>query len=270
MDINFIFIRYAWASFLAIGPILGYIPQYIDIKKTKHYQGFSSIICFILLTSNILRILSYLLDPFDKFLLLQSIFMVIVQLLMLHLIVKLSSRDILYLPSSNISVIQVQPTAQKERNFITSFWAWKSFFDYLIFLFLFIIFFTFIVFIEKFVFPSRVIKVLFIYTSTLIESTLCMPQVLINWRNGSTQGLNKSLVGTWIFGDLFKLSYYFYSKSPMPFKVCAIIQLSVDVIIISQIMYYKFSSSTKNKTMHKELARTPSAFPLKDETFDGI
>lgn len=252
MDIYHI-VQYIWAFFLAIGPILGYIPQYIDIKRTRHYQGFSSAICFILLTSNILRILSFVLKPFDVFLLAQSVFMVIVQLLMLHLIVKLAARDIL--PATNNHYTPVD-----KRNFFTTFWAWKSFFDYILFLMLFTSVFTAIVLVEKFLYPSKFLEIGFLYTSTLIESTLCMPQAWTNWKNKSTTGLNKSLVASWIAGDIFKLVYYIFSEAPMAFTVCAIIQISVDFVIISQIVFYKFIHQE-----NEEISRASSTIPFKED-----
>lgn len=271
MDIHLV-IQYIWAFFLAIGPILGYIPQYIDIKRTRHYQGFSSVICFILLTSNILRILSFFVKRYDAFLLAQSVFMVIVQLLMLHLIVKLSARGIL--PEQN-SVLMFQP--RDDRNYLSAFWAWKSFFDYFIFLFIFTLTATSIVLIDKFLFPTKFIKVGFLYVSTLIESTLCMPQAWTNWKNKSTLGLNNSLVISWVSGDAFKLSYFIYSESEMAFIVCAVIQLFVDTIIILQIVYYKWFHSiekTVNETVMIEkeqadfcgaqVSRSSSVIPLKE------
>lgn len=253
MDVALI-THYVWACLLAVGPILGYIPQYFDIKKTRNYQGFSPVICFILLTSNILRILSFILTPFDVFLLAQSIFMVLVQLLVLQIIVKYSAREIL--PASS----PMPSSSDAKKNYFESFWAWNSFLDYLIFLFCFTSFFALIVLFDKFVYSSKFIEITFLYTSTLIESTLCMPQVLTNWRNGSTAGLHKSLVVSWIFGDLFKLCYYLYSKSRMPFVVCAIIQISVDFIIIIQILYYHFNV----KISKEEISRASSTVPLKD------
>ncbi len=41
--------------FMAVGPVLGFIPQYLLIRK-KGVENFSTIICLILLISNILRI----------------------------------------------------------------------------------------------------------------------------------------------------------------------------------------------------------------------
>ena len=251
-------IQYIWAFSLAIGPILGYIPQYVDIKRTRHYQGFSSSICFILLTSNILRILSYFLRPFDVFLLAQSVFMVIIQLLMLHLIVKLSGREIFPSSSNGPRNFEVAVHVDK-RNFFTSFWAWKSFFEYFSFLIFFTLFFTSIVLVEKFLYPSEFIETGFLYISTLIESTLCMPQALTNWKNKSTSGLNKSLVVSWIAGDIFKLCYYIYSKALPAFTVCAIIQIFVDFIIIAQIVHYKWIYCT-----NREISRASSTIPFKE------
>lgn len=237
MDIHTV-IKYIWAFFLSIGPILGYIPQFIDIKRTRHYQGFSSIICFILLTSNILRILSYFVKSFDIFLLLQSVFMVIVQLLMLHLIVKLSTRGIL---PQNDSIPPNRPSnIDNNRSYFASFWAWKSFFDYILFLSLFTFLFSLVVLNEKFLFPSKIVQVGFLYVATSIESTLCMPQAWTNWKNHSTFGLNNSLVLSWVSGDIFKLSYFIYSKSETAFIVCAVIQIFVDFIIMLQIIYFKW------------------------------
>lgn len=248
MDFNAILL-YVWAFFLAIGPILGYIPQYIDIKRTRHYQGFSSVICLILLTSNILRILSYFLKSFDVFLLAQSVFMVLVQLLMLNLIVKLAARDI---SPPLTATIPISQSSSDSRSLLSTFWAWKSFFEYVIFLALFTAFFGSIVFVEKFLYPSEFLEIAFLYTSTLIESTLCMPQALTNWRNKSTFGLNKSLVASWIAGDAFKLCYYIVSKAPLPFTICAIIQLAVDFVIISQIIYYNFIDNDKSKEVSRQ------------------
>ena len=269
MDILLI-VQYIWAFFLAIGPILGYIPQYIDIKRTRNFQGFSSAICFILLISNILRILSFVLKPFDKFLLAQSFFMIVVQLLILHLIVKLAARDV-------ITASQPQhpqnEQLQDNRSLFGTFWAWKSFIEYSIFLSIFTVFFIVIILVEKFLFPSDFIKEAFLYTSTLIESTLCMPQIYTNWKNKSTIGLNKSLVSSWIAGDLFKLFYYIFTKSELPFTICAIIQICVDFAIIVQICYYKWKRKSELKeTNEKEktvtapldISRPSSTAPLKE------
>lgn len=41
---------------MVIGPVLGYIPQYWEIKRTRNYRAFSPLVSLILLVSNILRV----------------------------------------------------------------------------------------------------------------------------------------------------------------------------------------------------------------------
>ena len=41
---------------MVFAPIVGFIPQYRDIYKSGNPRGFSTLVCFILLVSNIVRI----------------------------------------------------------------------------------------------------------------------------------------------------------------------------------------------------------------------
>ena len=123
---------------------------------------------------------------------------------------------------------------------------------------------------------SDIVKVGFLYFSTLLESTLCLPQTWTNFYNQSTSGLNNSLVASWILGDLFKFSYFIHSKSEMAFIVCAIIQILVDCVIILQIFYYNFlhsKRSNEDKEMSEKdintadatnTSRSSSVIPLKE------
>lgn len=240
---------------LIVGPIIGYIPQYREISRTRHYSGFSTSVCFILLISNIMRCLSFVTIHFKEALLYQSFVMIAAQLMMLHLIVKLMSRDIL--PSSSPS--NSQTTRPYKRGYWAGFWAWPSFFDYLLFLTGFTAAFAALVLADKFYFKLPALEQTFLFSATLLESTLCIPQLLANLRNKSTTGLNKKLVSTWIIGDAFKLAYYIYNKTEWAFLTCAIIQLTVDFGIIGQILYYHRRDVSTRTTLEK----SPSVMPLK-------
>lgn len=41
---------------MVFAPIVGYVPQYMDIQKSRNPRGFSTLVCFILLVSNVVRI----------------------------------------------------------------------------------------------------------------------------------------------------------------------------------------------------------------------
>lgn len=74
---------------LIFGPVLGFIPQYRQILSTQNAAGFSTLVCFILITANILRCFFWMLQRFEVSLLLQSVVMVFAQLILLELIVRI-------------------------------------------------------------------------------------------------------------------------------------------------------------------------------------
>lgn len=45
------------AGAMIVGGIVPYVPQYIQIKRTKDVEGFSMLVCLALLIANTLRIL---------------------------------------------------------------------------------------------------------------------------------------------------------------------------------------------------------------------
>lgn len=58
-------------------------------------------------------------------------------------------------------------------------------------------------------------NVVFGTLSSGIEALLGVPQFWLNFTRGHTTGLAMSLIGMWFFGDLYKMSYYSSSGSPV-------------------------------------------------------
>lgn len=77
---------------LIFGPIIGYIPQYRQIHRTQESFGFSTLVCFILIAANILRVFFWVLKRFEMTLLFQSLVMIVAQLILLELIVRINLR----------------------------------------------------------------------------------------------------------------------------------------------------------------------------------
>lgn len=73
---------------MVVGPVLAFLPQYLQIQSSGSSEGFSPLICFILLTANILKVFFWLQKRFEITLLLQSVFMIIAQLALLDLLVR--------------------------------------------------------------------------------------------------------------------------------------------------------------------------------------
>lgn len=72
---------------LVVGQVLPYIPQYRDIKRTKKAEAFSPFVSLILIIANTLRVFFWLGSDFPVVLLIQSLVMITVQMLMVHLCV---------------------------------------------------------------------------------------------------------------------------------------------------------------------------------------
>ncbi|ESO00143.1 hypothetical protein HELRODRAFT_128239, partial [Helobdella robusta] len=73
-------VELAVSSAIVLGGVLPYVPQYLDIQKSRNSEGFSTLVCLTLLIANVLRILFWFGHPFETPLLVQSVLMNIVML----------------------------------------------------------------------------------------------------------------------------------------------------------------------------------------------
>lgn len=98
------------------------------------------------------------------------------------------------------------------------------------------------------------------YLSMSIEATLGLPQLISNYRTKSVEGLSFMMIGTWFLGDFFKTLYYVMEHQPFQFTMCGVVQLTVDILIILQIIAY-------SKNMDK--IDSKSYDPVNTETLDS-
>ena len=47
------------------------------------------------------------------------------------------------------------------------------------------------------------------------------------------------MVIMWLSGDIFKTAYFVLRKAPVQFWLCGILQVGLDISILSQVIYYK-------------------------------
>ncbi|KIK96496.1 hypothetical protein PAXRUDRAFT_825893 [Paxillus rubicundulus Ve08.2h10] len=206
---------------MAVGPPLVYADQAVSIVRKKDSTGFSRDVCAILLTANITRCFFWLGNRFEFTLLLQSIFMILAQLALLYICIR-------YRPTTSVENYASSPRP-------LSFWQWPSYAQY-------------IEFLAGFILCSAIIYLIFgrsdLYIWLLgfialgLESTLPIPQLISNYKYKSLYGFRASTMIGWAGGDAFKTAYFFMQGSPLQFKACAIFQLSVDMVIIAQRLYY--------------------------------
>jgi len=96
-----------------------------------------------------------------------------------------------------------------------------------------------------------------------LESTLPIPQLISNYKQRSLYGFRLSALIGWVAGDSYKVAYFFVHDSPIQFKVCAIFQLSVDMMIVIQRILY--GNAPPNSTLLSTEDDLEEALALSEE-----
>jgi uncharacterized protein with PQ loop repeat len=73
-----------------------------------------------------------------------------------------------------------------------------------------------------------------------------LPQLISNHKNKNVEGLSFLMIATWFLGDFFKTLYYVMEHQPFQFTMCGVVQLTVDILIILQIIAYSNNSDKLN------------------------
>jgi len=206
---------------MAVGPPLVYADQTISIVRKRDATGFSRDICAVLLLANITRCFFWLGKRFEFALLVQSLLMILCQLVLLYICV-------LYRPRSSAENFGASSRP-------LGFWQWTNYSQHIEFLAGYIVLLTILVLIFG---RMDVFVWLLGFFSLGLESTLPIPQFISNHKQKSLFGFRMSTLIGWVGGDSFKTVYFFAQGSPLQFKICAIFQLSVDIAIIGQRVLY--------------------------------
>ncbi|RUS12964.1 hypothetical protein BC937DRAFT_86595 [Endogone sp. FLAS-F59071] len=232
---------------MVVGPVTGYVDQYLVVSRTKSSRGFSIETCGVLLIANIIRIFFWLGKRFDPTLFYQSILMVIVQLVLLELVIRhrpgsvslpihrvvlpdtgldsdSDSHDNDSSPSASLSSLSMDPPR-------SSFWHWPRYIDYAGFL---IVFTGVLIGLYLLLGGSPLFIELLGFASLGVESTLPIPQCVSNFRRKSVEGFSTVLLVLWTVGDGLKFAYFLWTKSPLQFLLCGAFQVTVDFIIFGQ------------------------------------
>lgn len=59
------------------------------------------------------------------------------------------------------------------------------------------------------------------------------------------------LIFIWLFGDFFKLAYYYDNEIPLQLQLCSGFQVLIDLLILSQFPLYGWDYEPKNNKMEK-------------------
>lgn len=223
-------VNWAAATAMIFGGVVPFIPQYLDIKKSQNAEGFSTYVCLALLIANTLRILFWFGKFFELPLLAQSIFMLFMMMLMLHLCVSVRNKTEL------VSLSSAKRKTFLQMNFRRDFWQWTDFLSYVQFIFCFGCLGVFLMycFVEFTIFVETLG-----FLAVFVEAMLGLPQFWRNWTNGSTQVMSVKMVMFWLSGDVFKTIYFLLRNAPLQFFLCGALQVSVDISILCQVLIYR-------------------------------
>ncbi|KAK6185330.1 hypothetical protein SNE40_007588 [Patella caerulea] len=228
-------VNWVAASAMIFGGVVPFIPQYMDIKRTKNAEGFSLFVCLTLLVANILRIMFWFGKHFELPLLAQSFIMVFAMLGLVELCVSVKR---------NTEIISLKPRRFLDSNsshtFLdfdwSYFWKWTDFLSYVEFTATFIL----VVGVLTYIFLTNAIYVELIgFLAVFAEAMLGTPQFYRNFQNKSTIGMSIKMVGFWTCGDIFKTGYFILRSAPPQFWICGMLQVSIDVCILLQVYVYK-------------------------------
>jgi uncharacterized protein with PQ loop repeat len=120
---------------------------------------------------------------------------------------------------------------------IKKFWKWNHLFSYIFYSCILTIVIGCICYI--FGFNNEVFLEIIGYISTAIDVLLGFPQIYTNYKLKNCNSLSTVMIGAFLIGDTFRTYYYILTKSPFQFILCGILQISINIIIMLQIIYYR-------------------------------
>ncbi|KAJ3458571.1 hypothetical protein FSOLCH5_010488 [Fusarium solani] len=250
----------AWVApfFIVMSPVLSYSDQIISMYRNKTSAGFSLDIPLIMLVASLLRIFYWPHAQYDTSLLLQSLLMIIVQVVLLK--VALDYRP----PPPTKGGEAGLPFAGGDDTLFGfqrpyNFWQWRSPRRY----WHAIMYFAGALFVLELLL-SQIPGLYGAYANAIgciglgVEATLPIPQILINYRSKSSAGLRLSVLAAWIGGDTMKLFWFFTAKTAIPwsFKISGMFQASCDFFLGFQYLLYN----------SREVQTTVKEHPMKEWT----
>lgn len=225
---------------IVFGPPISYMAQILKFRRLKSNKGFSLSMTNKLLFANMIRIFFWIGLRFNKYLLYQSILIVIFQFIIIYSYLKYND------PSSLQKKILRNPFKSNIENYLDyfkreylswdRFWEWNSIGPFAIY---FLTIVLILLIISLYIgFDNLVYMNILGTIATFIEAILCVPQIVKNYQLKYTETLSLIAFVFWAIGDSFRLGYYIVTKVPVQFVCCGLTQTATDIVIIIQIFYY--------------------------------
>lgn len=202
------------------------IPYLFQVKKfyeTNSSVGYSRQVSLLIVISSLLRIFFWFGKRFHYALLLQSIFLVMCQLYVIKVAIKYSDEK---------TSLTINTNSKKFYDF-----DWDSPLYYISILSSIVLMLT--LFCIIFTFQNQIFVETLGAISSIIESTLVLPQIIENFRYQTTKNLSNVLVSCWFIGDCIKTYYFYVSQAPLQLFLGGFFQIFLNSSIVYQVIAYK-------------------------------
>ena len=259
--------------------LIAYLFQIIRFYKTKSSRGFSKFICLFLFLGNVLRISLCFGTNFKKGILYQSIAIVILQIILIHLSVKFqddplnsSITELHQIKSSNDKQLNIESKNNINiiKNFIAAyfsktfkpkyfrwlfcckgfnpniFWNWPEEIQYYKYmLFIILVLFPLCTIFKKNEIFFKIINLLSIFFVALF----CLPQILSTFKLKLTRNISFLMYLCWFLVDTFKLFFYIKYKAQKQLILGVWIQMVLEMILLVQIIIYRNNTYKEKNRM---------------------
>ena len=231
---------------IVVGPSIGYISQGIKFKINKKSKGFCLSMCLKTILSSIFKIYFWVGKRYNIYLLYQAILVLLLQYYIIIFYLKYSEKDCMKLAQWQ----KKTKFSKALKNFfdLKKFWGWDNVFSFLFYSVVLAILIGFVCFI--FGIHNKIFMEILGYISTAIDVFLGLPQIFTNYKLQSAHSLSTLMIGSFLLGDTFRTYYYVTTKSPFQFILCGFLQVTINIILMLQIFYYRLKGNL-NKSFRK-------------------
>jgi len=231
---------------IVVGPSIGYISQGIKFKINKKSKGFCLSMCLKTILSSIFKIYFWVGKRYNIYLLYQAILVLLLQYYIIIFYLKYSEKDCMKL----VQWQKKNKFSKTLKNFfdLKKFWGWDNLFSFLFYSVVLGILIGFVCFI--FGIHNKIFMEILGYISTAIDVFLGLPQIFTNYKLQNARSLSTIMIGSFLLGDTFRTYYYVSTKSPFQFILCGFLQVTINIILMLQIFYYRLKGN-RNRSFRK-------------------
>lgn len=239
---------YLLNTVLAIMPTIGYIDQLKTMIQTKDSSGFNMTACLILLCSNSLRFIYWTFEPFQAYLLGQSICVFSIQLLLA--LKSFEYSDDPHAFATSMSRIRWRIPTKEDIVKYCHIYRSRTSLEFSLSLVLYGLLIITLFIVLSIVFGMKITLEIYVFASNIIDTTVSFPSFKKIVFDHNVENCSVVLLVQYLLGDVLKLILFLVGGSGMAFIFGALLQTTVDST--NAITYFILSRRKQKEPSDKE------------------